>query len=88
MSSDNYVLTTNPCKVCSPLGVALALKGVESSMSIMHGSQGCATYIRRYLISHFKEPLDIASSSFSEVSAIFGGNSNLEKAIENVFLNY
>ncbi|MBN2618631.1 MAG: nitrogenase, partial [Spirochaetales bacterium] len=88
MSSDNYVLTTNPCKVCSPLGVALALKGVESSMSIMHGSQGCATYIRRYLISHFKEPLDIASSSFSEVSAIFGGKSNLEKAIENVLLKY
>lgn len=85
---DNYVSTTNPCKVCSPLGAALAVKGIESAMSIMHGSQGCATYMRRYMISHFKEPLDIASSSFSETSAIFGGKSNLKAAIENVEKKY
>ena len=85
---DDYVSTTNPCKVCSPLGVTLAVKGIESAMSIMHGSQGCATYIRRYMISHFKEPLDIASSSFSETSAIFGGKTNLLAAILNVEKKY
>ena len=84
----DYVATTNPCKVCSPLGVSMAVKGIENAMSIMHGSQGCATYIRRYMISHFKEPLDIASSSFDETSAIFGGKRNLEAAIENVSLKY
>lgn len=84
----DYVSTNNPCKVCSPLGVSLAVKGMENSMSIMHGSQGCATYIRRYMISHFKEPLDIASSSFDESSAIFGGKKNLRAAIENVSLKY
>lgn len=88
MKEEDYVSTTNPCKVCSPLGVTLAIKGVESAMSIMHGSQGCATYIRRYMISHFKEPLDIASSSFSETSAIFGGKSNLKAAILNVEEKY
>ena len=35
-------------------------------MPFLHGSQGCATYIRRYMISHFSEPLDIASSNFGE----------------------
>lgn len=88
MKEEDFVSTTNPCKVCAPLGVSLAIKGVESAMSIMHGSQGCATYIRRYMISHFKEPLDIASSSFSETSAIFGGKSNLKSAIENVVAKY
>ncbi|QEN04591.1 nitrogenase [Thiospirochaeta perfilievii] len=88
MIEDDYVSTTNPCKVCSPLGVSLAVKGIEGAMSIMHGSQGCATYIRRYMISHFKEPLDIASSSFSETSAIFGGKSNLKSAILNVKQKY
>ena len=40
----------------------------------LHGSQGCSTYVRRYLIGHFREPLrDLASSNFDEPSAIFGG---------------
>lgn len=40
------------------------------------------------MISHFKEPLDIASSSFSETSAIFGGKTNLLAAIQNVEIKY
>jgi nitrogenase molybdenum-iron protein NifN len=57
-------------------------------MPIIHGSQGCATYIRRYVISHFREPIDIASSSFTEETAIFGGEQNLIKAITNVIKQY
>jgi nitrogenase molybdenum-iron protein NifN len=57
-------------------------------MSLLHGSQGCATYIRRYMISHFREPLDIASSSFGEEAAIFGGRNNLRLAIDNVVRQY
>lgn len=80
--------TVNPCNVCAPLGSSLAVKGFENAMSILHGSQGCATYIRRYMISHFREPLDIASSSFDESSTIFGGKENLRLAIENVLARY
>ena len=54
----------------------------------LHGSQGCATYIRRYMISHFREPLDIASSNFSEETAIFGGRENLRTGLENVVRQY
>ena len=57
-------------------------------MPLLHGSQGCATYIRRYMISHFREPLDIASSNFSEETAIFGGRENLRTALENVVRQY
>ncbi len=74
----------NTCRLCAPLGASLAFKGVQESIALLHGSQGCATYIRRYLISHFREPLDIASSSISEESTIFGGDKNLIRALENV----
>ena len=57
-------------------------------MPLLHGSQGCATYIRRYLISHFREPVDIASTNFSEDSAIFGGRKNLHTALDNVGRQY
>jgi nitrogenase molybdenum-iron protein NifN len=40
------------------------------------------------VISHFKEPVDIASSNFSEESAIFGGSDNLMKALDNVTRQY
>jgi nitrogenase molybdenum-iron protein NifN len=83
-----FVATRNACKLCTPLGACLALAGVEGARTVLHGSQGCATYIRRYMISHFKEPIDIASSNFSESSAIFGGAANLRTALENVSRQY
>jgi nitrogenase molybdenum-iron protein NifN len=81
-------VTRNACKLCAPLGACLALRGVEGAVPFLHGSQGCATYIRRYMISHFKEPLDIASSSFSETAAIFGGLENLREGLKNVIRQY
>jgi nitrogenase molybdenum-iron protein NifN len=81
-------VTINACKLCNPLGASLALRGIEGAVPLLHGSQGCATYIRRYLISHFKEPIDVASSSFSETSTIFGGGRNLKTALTNVIAQY
>lgn len=83
-----YTATRNACKMCTPLGAALVFHGIEGTIPLLHGSQGCSTYMRRYLISHFKEPVDIASSNFSEETAIFGGGDNLKKAIENVIRQY
>ncbi|MDR1816957.1 MAG: nitrogenase [Puniceicoccales bacterium] len=80
--------TTNACKLCSPLGACLAFRGVRGAMPFLHGSQGCATYIRRYVISHFREPLDIAASNFSETSAVFGGGLNVRLGLENVIRQY
>jgi len=78
----------NTCKLCAPLGACLVFRGIRAGMPFLHGSQGCATYIRRYLISHFREPVDIASSSFSEESAVFGGGENLRQGLVNVIAQY
>lgn len=83
-----FVSTRNACKVCTPLGASIAFKGVKGCVPLIHGSQGCATYIRRYLISHYKEPVDIASTNFTEESAIFGGENNLFTALMNVTSQY
>jgi nitrogenase molybdenum-iron protein NifN len=86
--SGNFVSTRNACKLCAPLGASIAFRGIEDCIPLIHGSQGCSTYIRRYVISHFKEPVDIASSNFSESAAIFGGGDNLKKALDNVIRQY
>jgi nitrogenase molybdenum-iron protein NifN len=80
--------TTNACKLCTPLGACLAFKGIAGTVPFLHGSQGCATYIRRYLISHFREPMDIAASNFAEHSAIFGGRDLLHTGLANVVRQY
>jgi len=80
--------TQNACKLCNPLGACLAFRGIEQCVPFLHGSQGCATYIRRYLISHYKEPIDIASSNFNEETAVFGGSHNLKLGLKNVTQQY
>jgi nitrogenase molybdenum-iron protein NifN len=86
--SPNWVSTRNPCKLCSPLGASLVMRGIEGAVPFLHGSQGCATYMRRYIISHFREPMDIAASGFSEASTIFGGGPNLRQGLTNVAAQY
>ncbi len=83
-----FVSTTNACKLCTPLGACLAFKGIEGCVPFLHGSQGCATYMRRYIISHFREPVDIASSALGEKNAIYGGGANLKKGLLNVMDKY
>jgi len=87
-AKEEYTPTQNACKLCSPLGASFVFKGVANSVPLLHGSQGCSTYIRRYLISHFNEPIDIASSNFTEETAIFGGGANLQLAIQNIIKQY
>ena len=77
-------LSQNPCHMCMPMGGILALKGVEGSMSLLHGSQGCSTYMRRHIAEHFNEPVDVASSSLNEKGTVYGGQENLKKAMDNV----
>ena len=83
-----WVSTSNPCHQCRPLGAAIAFQGIEGCVPFLHGSQGCATYMRRYLISHFREPVDIASSSVAEKEAVWGGGPALLKGLRNVTEKY
>jgi len=83
-----FSATRNSCKLCMPLGAVMVVKGIALAMPFLHGSQGCSTYIRRYMISHFRDPVDIASSNFSESTAVFGGGSNLLAGLRNIITQY
>jgi nitrogenase molybdenum-iron protein NifN len=85
----NYVnMQVNPCKMCMPMGASQALKGFKKTMNIIHGSQGCSTYIRRHMAAHYNEPVDIASSSLSEEGTVYGGSKNLKLGIKNLVNMY
>lgn len=88
MSKNLVNLNVNPCKMCMPMGVANAFYGIQKSMSILHGSQGCSTYIRRHMATHYNEPIDIASSSLTEEGTVYGGERNLILGLENLIKLY
>jgi nitrogenase molybdenum-iron protein NifN len=81
-------LNINPCKMCMPMGAAIAFHGIENSMMMLHGSQGCSAYMRTHITTHYSEPFDIASSSLHENATIHGGTNNLKKGLHNLIQVY
>lgn len=71
----------NPQKNSPALGATLAYLGVNGLLALLHGSQGCSTFIRLQLSRHFKEPIPLNSTALLEDSAIFGGWEHLKKGI-------
>lgn len=88
MSKNLVNLNINPCKMCMPMGTANAFYGIQKCMNILHGSQGCSTYIRRHMATHYNEPVDIASSSLTEEGTVYGGEKNLIIGLENLIKLY
>ncbi len=88
MGANLVNLNVNPCKMCMPMGTVSAFSGISGCMSILHGSQGCATYIRRHMATHYNEPIDIASSSLTEEGTVFGGEKNLLIGLDNLIKLY
>jgi nitrogenase molybdenum-iron protein beta chain len=59
--------------------------GIQGSVTINHGSQGCATYPRHQMARHFREPIEVATSSLTEKTTVYGGKENLVQALYNVY---
>jgi nitrogenase molybdenum-cofactor synthesis protein NifE len=76
--------TVNPQKNSPALGATLAYLGIDRMLGLLHGAQGCSTFIRLQLSRHFKESIALNSTSMSEDTAIFGGWENLKKGIGRV----
>ncbi|MBN2714208.1 MAG: nitrogenase molybdenum-iron protein subunit beta [Deltaproteobacteria bacterium] len=85
---ERKALTINPAKTCQPIGAMYAALGIHGCLPHSHGSQGCCAYHRSALTRHYKEPVMAATSSFTEGSSVFGGQSNLIQAINNIFTIY
>jgi nitrogenase molybdenum-iron protein beta chain len=85
---ERKALTVNPAKTCQPIGAMYAALGVHNCFPHSHGSQGCCAYHRSTLTRHYKEPVVAGTSSFTEGSSVFGGQSNLISAIDNIFTIY
>ena len=74
----------NPLVTCQPLGAMFAVAGIKRGLPLVHGSQGCSTFVRYSFSRHFREPSEIAVTSLHEDAAVFGGRRNLLSGIGNL----
>jgi len=86
--AERQALVVQPAKTCQPIGAMYAALGIHRCLPHSHGSQGCCAYHRSALTRHYKEPVMAGTSSFTEGSAVFGGQANLLEAIQNIFTVY
>ena len=77
-------LTINPLKVSQTLGGVLALQGFYQAIPIVHGSQGCAAFIKALLTQHYQEPIAIQTTALQEMNIIFGGEQSMIQAMDTV----
>jgi nitrogenase molybdenum-iron protein NifN len=73
--------TVNPLKSSTPLGAALAYLGIEGSVPLFHGSQGCTSFALVLAVRHYKEAIPLQTTAMDEVATILGGMDNMEEAI-------
>ncbi|MEI6214354.1 MAG: bifunctional nitrogenase iron-molybdenum cofactor biosynthesis protein NifEN [Desulfuromonadales bacterium] len=76
--------TVNPQKNSPALGATMAYLGIDNMLGLLHGAQGCSTFIRLQLSRHYKESIALNATAMSEDTAIFGGWENLKKGIGRV----
>jgi len=76
--------TVNPLKMSPSIGAALAFLGVDNSMPLLHGSQGCTSFGLVLFVRHFREAIPMQTTAMSEVATVLGGLDNLEQALVNI----
>ena len=81
--SDKYC-AVNPLKMSPSIGAALAFLGVDNSMPLLHGSQGCTSFGLVLFVRHFREAIPMQTTAMSEVATVLGGLDNLEQALVNI----
>lgn len=85
VTTQDRAVAINPTRSCAPIGAMLANYGIHGAITINHGSQGCATYPRHQMARHFREPVEVATTSLTEKTTVYGGKNNLLAALKNIW---
>ncbi|MFX8887332.1 nitrogenase component 1, partial [Acinetobacter baumannii] len=58
----------NPLKMSQPLGACFAFMGLDATMPMMHGSQGCTSFGLVLFVRHYKEAIPLQTTAMNEVT--------------------
>lgn len=80
----NKALSVSPLKASQPLGGALAFLGMDRTMPMFHGAQGCTAFAKVFLVRHFREPIPLQTTAMDQVSAVMGADEALVEGLATI----
>jgi len=80
----NKALSVNPLKVSQPVGASLAFLGINRSIPMMHGSQGCTAFGKVFFVRHFREPVPLQTTAMDQVSTVLSADDNVVQGLKTI----
>jgi nitrogenase molybdenum-iron protein NifN len=77
-------LAVNPLKASQPVGASLVFLGLDRSIPLMHGSQGCTAFAKVFFVRHFREPIPLQTTAMDQVATIMGADENVVQALATI----
>ncbi|OFX12928.1 MAG: nitrogenase iron-molybdenum cofactor biosynthesis protein NifN [Alphaproteobacteria bacterium RIFOXYD12_FULL_60_8] len=77
----NKALSVSPLKSSQTIGAALAFLGIERTIPLLHGSQGCTAFGKIFFVRHFREPIPLQTTAVDQTSAVMGSDGNIVEAL-------
>jgi len=77
-------LAVDPLKVSQPVGATLAFLGLQNSMPLMHGAQGCTAFAKVFFVRHFREPIPLQTTAMDPISSVMGADENVIEALTTI----
>ncbi len=80
----NKAMSVSPLKSSQPVGAALAFLGVNRTIPMLHGSQGCTAFGKVYFVRHFREPIPLQTTAMDQVSSVMGADDNVVEGLKTI----
>jgi nitrogenase molybdenum-iron protein NifN len=80
----NKAMSVMPLKSSQPVGASLAFLGINRSIPMMHGSQGCTAFGKVYFVRHFREPIPLQTTAMDQASSVMGADENVIEGLKTI----
>ena len=70
-------LSVSPLKASQTIGASIAFLGINRSIPMMHGSQGCTAFGKVFFVRHYREPIPLQTTAMDQSSSVLGADDNV-----------
>ncbi len=77
-------LSVSPLKASQPVGASLAFLGINKTLPMMHGSQGCTAFAKVFFVRHFREPIPLQTTAMDQVATIMGADNSIIEGLKTI----
>lgn len=77
-------LSVSPLKASQTIGASIAFLGIDRSIPMMHGSQGCTAFGKVFFVRHFREPIPLQTTAMDQASSVMGADENVILGLKTI----